>query len=217
MERNTVLVYVGANQGTSLSELYTQFDRVYAFEPDPETFATLSSKFAKFEWVTLVNAACSDFDGKSKLYVTPNRVSSSLADASEEEKSMEGFTQEVFKVIEIDVINLSKFLKKEGVNKIDFYYSDAQGSDLTILKTLKKDFIDTSNIHQMFLETHGDGIQIYEGLDNQFSGFKKILSDNFTFFHASLGSQNGRIVKEEDIPKGEKEWDSYWEVKKWEE
>ena len=41
MSRDTVLVYVGANQGNSLSELYTKFDRVYAFEPDPETFECL--------------------------------------------------------------------------------------------------------------------------------------------------------------------------------
>ena len=74
-------------------------------------------------------------------------------------------------------------------------------------------FIDNKNIKSMFIETHGNGIEIYDGLDNQFDGFKDILSENYNFVHASLGSQGGKLVKEEDIPEGEKEWDSYWEVK----
>ena len=55
--------------------------------------------------------------------------------------------------------------------------------------------------------------KIYEGLYNQLSGFKELLSENYSFVHASLGSQDGKIVKENEIPKDEKEWDSYWEVK----
>ena len=77
-QRDTVLVYIGANQGNSLFELHDKFDKVYAFEPDPEMFSVLVSRFGEFEWVNLINAACSDYDGESKLYVTPNRVSSSL-------------------------------------------------------------------------------------------------------------------------------------------
>ena len=113
----------------------------------------------------------------------------------------------------MDVINLGNYLKKEGVDEIDFYYSDAQGSDLNILKTLKENYLDTKQIQKMFIETHGDGVQIYEGLYNQLSGFKELLSENYSFVHASLGSQDGKIVKENEIPKDEKEWDSYWEVK----
>ena len=215
MSRDTVLVYVGANQGNSLSELYSKFDRVYAFEPDPEMYQVLQQRYQSYDWVTLVNAACSDIEGKTKLYVTPNRVSTSLSYASEEEKSMEGFTQHTLKVLDVNVINLSKFLKNKGVSVIDFYYSDAQGSDLTILKTIKEDYVDTKKINQMFIETHGNGVGMYEGLYNQFDGFKEVLADNFTFIHASLGSQNGKVVKEDEIPEGEKEWDSYWEAKEW--
>ena len=67
----------------------------------------------------------------------------------------------------------------------------------------------------MFIETHGNGVGMYEGLYNQFDGFKEVLADNFTFIHASLGSQNGKVVEENEIPEGEKEWDSYWEAKEW--
>ena len=73
------------------------------------------------------------------------------SDASEEEKSMEGFSQSVFKVVDIKVVNLAKFLESEGIEVIDFYYSDCQGSDLTVLKTLKKNFITPNKINQMFI------------------------------------------------------------------
>ena len=86
---------------------------------------------------------------------------------------------------------------------------------MTVLKSLQKNFITPNKINQMFIETRGNGIEIYDGLNNQFKEFKKLLSNNFNFIHASLGSQNGRIVKEDEIPEGEKEWDSYWENKEW--
>ena len=65
----------------------------------------------------------------------------------------------------------------------------------------------------MFIETHGDGIFLYKGLDNQFHSFKKLLEKNYDFVYASLGRLNGKIVKENEIPDGEYEWDSYWKIK----
>jgi len=72
------LVYIGANQGHSLGMLVNTFEKVYAFEPDPEMFSTLKSRFGTLSHVTLVNAACSLEDGEANFYVTGNRVASSL-------------------------------------------------------------------------------------------------------------------------------------------
>ena len=55
----TTLVYVGANEGSTLWNLIDKFDSVYVFEPDPEMFSELKKRFKQFEWVTLVNAASS--------------------------------------------------------------------------------------------------------------------------------------------------------------
>ena len=207
----TTLVYVGTNVGNSLWEMFDKYDSVYAFEADPEMFVNLNRRFKQFEWVTLVNAACSEFDGEQDFYVTPNRVSSSLSDVSLAEKEL-GCVPFLKKII-VKTINLSNYLKSNSINEIETYVSDIQGSDLNVLKTLKNDFIDTKKIKQIFVETHGNGFELYAGLDNQFDGFKTMLADNYNFIHASLGSQNGKIVEEKDIPFGEKEWDSYWEVK----
>ena len=135
----------------------------------------------------------------------------------------------VIKEIEVNTINLGEFLSEQKVSFIDLYYSDCQGSDLNVLKTMKE-FINEKKIGEMYIETHGDGSQIYMGLDNQFSGFKKLLGENYNFIHATMGTYgegnaspirvkiDGAVVSEEivsdvsdwDVPNPE--WDSYWRL-----
>ena len=210
----STLVYVGANVGNALWELIDKFDRVYAFEAVPEIFQHLKTRFRSFDankkggWVTLVNAACADKKGKAKFFVTPNLVSSSLSKVSSTTHD-EDHPQRQSTEIEVDTINLAEYLAEEGVEHIDLYLSDIQGSDLNVLKTIKP-FIDEGRIDQLYLETHGDNLYIYDGLDNQFQGFKDLLGENYEFVHAVLGRLNSKIVSEEDIPEGEYEWDSFW-------
>ena len=116
------------------------------------------------------------------------------------------------KKITVKTINLKNFLEENGVEYIDYYLSDTQGSDLNILKTIKN-FVDDKKIKELFIETHGNDWILYEGLDNKFEGFKKILSKNYEFVHASLGRLQGKIVLESEIPENEREWDSYWRLK----
>ena len=226
----STLVYVGANVGVSLWSLFDKFDQVYVFEPDPEMFSELKRKYKQFEWVTLINAACSDKKGTAKFYITGNRVSSGLAETSKEFQKVQGENGSTLKEIDVDTINLGDYLKSQDVDFIDLYYSDCQGSDLTILKTMKK-FIDEKKIGETFIETHADGSEIYVGLNNQFSGFKKLLDKNYDFIHAAMGTYqvneaaparlklNGQYVtadKLEDISDwgvSNPEWDSYWRLK----
>ncbi len=228
----TTLVYVGANLGTTLWNIFDKFDNVYVFEPDPDIFKDLNRRFRQFEWVTLVNAACSDKVGESDFYITKNRVTSSLGNPSD--KFVEGYKKHdsgstVINKIRVNTINIGEYLESEGVEFIDLYYSDCQGSDLNVLKTMKE-FIDEKKIGEMYIETHGDGSQIYKGLDNQFSGFKKLLEENYNFIHATMGTHgegnasptrvkiDGAVVSEEvvsdvsdwDVPNPE--WDSYWRL-----
>tara|TARA_R100000027_G_scaffold35649_2_gene26196 strand:+ start:189 stop:917 length:729 start_codon:yes stop_codon:yes gene_type:complete len=232
----STLVYLGANTGFSLYQIFDKYDQVYAFEPDPEMFSQLKSKMGQFEWVTLVNAACSTEKGRTNFYVTSNRVASSLGSPSDEfveayKRHDSGST--VIKEIEVETVNLGEFLKQEGIEFIDLYVSDCQGSDLNILKTMA-DYIDDDKIGELYIETHGDNTQIYNGLDNQYTGFKNLLKENFDFIHATLGSYgagnaspervqyDGQVVGEEYIldvsgwDVSNPEWDTYWRSKTYE-
>lgn len=207
----SVLVYVGANEGFSLWSLFDKFDNVYVFEPDPKTFETLKRRYQQFEWVNLVNAACSTVTGESDFYVTNNKVASSLGCGAKIFQEL-GEGNVVSNKITVKTVNLSEYLKENNVEEIDLYFSDCQGSDLSALSTLSE-YISNKKIKEIFTETHGNGKILYEGLDNQFDGFKSLLSDNYDFIHASLGRLNGHIVKESEIPEDEFEWDSYWRLK----
>ena len=153
-----------------------------------------------------------------------------MGESSKEFQKVYGASASTLKEITVDTINLGEYLESEGVDFIDLYYSDCQGSDLTVLKTMKK-FIDEKKIGETFMETHADGSQIYIGLDNQFSGFKKLLDKNYEFIHAAMGTYqvseagparlklNGQYVGAdvlEDVSDwgvSNPEWDSYWRLK----
>jgi FkbM family methyltransferase len=205
------LVYIGANVGNSLWGIFDQFDRVYAFEPNPEIFKQLRRTYKQFEWVTLVNSACGNEKTKTKFYVTPNLVSSSLSIVSTLTHD-EDHPQRDYKEIEVDVINLYDYLLENGIDHIDCYISDAQGSDLNILKTLKK-FIDDKKIEYMYIETHGNGLYLYDDLYNQFDGFKELLQNNYEIDYINIDRLNMKIYSEMDLPEGEYEWDTAWRLK----
>jgi len=197
------LVYVGANNGGSLSGLHHNFDVVYAFEPIPEVFEELNRRLGDFEHIHLINAACGTKPGRKDFYITPNIVSSSLSDIAE------GMGIRSNRKIKVDVINLYDFLKNKNVDFIDLYCSDCQGSDLDILNTIKP-YVDDIRIGELFIETHRDGIFLYEGLDNQLAKFKEILSVNYEYVYASC---DGTVVSPGNIPSDVLEWDCYWRVK----
>lgn len=203
----SILVYVGANRGISLSRLFRDYDYVYAFEPDPEIFIELYKSYSTYPWVTLVNAACSTYAGREDFYIYPNRVSSSLAPVAD------GIpTDELLAKTEVNVINLFDYLLERRINYIDYLVSDCQGSDLTILKTLKP-LINSKSINRIMVETHNSNKDLYSGLSNGFDGFKTLLEANYEIEHVYLGRLDGQEVLESEIPHDEYEWDTVWKVK----
>lgn len=201
------LVYVGAYIGASLGEIAHEYEQVFAFEPHPETYQRLIHRMSDFTWVTFINAACSTEAGTQKFYVYPNLVSSSLAPIAEGVP-----TDNLHDVIDVPVINLYDYLQSIDVQYIDHYISDCQGSDLNILKTLKP-YIDSRRINSLMVETHNDKLNLYNGLDNRFQGFKDLLSENYEIETIRLGRLNGYEIEEEQLPQDEYEWDTIWSLK----
>lgn len=204
----SVLVYIGTNEGDGLEEYVDLYDKVYAFEPDPEIFKKLISRFIDRKHVTFVNAACSDSEGVKNLYVTENRHSTSLSELSDYSLQY-GFSggKAPFKTFEVRTINLSEFFVENNIDYVDTLITDCQGSDLTILNTIK-DFITQKKIAEIFCETHGNSVELYKNLDNQFDKFKELLSENYEIKDFYL---DGKLVSKETEPFVE--WDTHWVLK----
>lgn len=204
----SVLVYVGTNEGESLEEYVDLYDKVYAFEPDPEVFGNLVKRFSRKKNIVFVNAACSDSVGTKTLYVTENRHSTSLSELSDFSLQY-GFSggKASFKTFEVKTVNLLNFLEEKNIEYVDTLITDCQGSDLSILKTVKC-FIDEKKIGEIFCETHGNSVVLYDQLDNQFDGFKELLSENYDIKDFYL---DGKLMSKDSEPFVE--WDTHWILK----
>lgn len=204
----TTLVYIGTNEGDGLEEYINLYDKVYGFEPDPEIFDKLKNRFANCEHATFINAACSDKEGIQTLYVTENRHSTSLSELSEFSLTR-GFSggKASFKTVDVNTINLNNFLEENSIDYIDTLITDCQGSDLSILNTIKT-FIDEKKIGELFCETHANSVVLYDGLYNQFDGFKELLSTNYVIKDFYL---DGKLMSKDSEPFVE--WDTHWVLK----
>lgn len=204
----SVLVYIGTNEGEGLKEYVDLYDEVYAFEPDPEIFERLVDRFQEKKHITFVNAACSDVEGVKTLYVTENRHSTSLSELSDYSLTY-GFSggKAAYKTFDVNCVNLYNYFVSQKIDYVDTLITDCQGSDLSILKTIKT-YIDNKQIGELFCETHGTSVELYSGLNNQFSGFKEILSDNYQVKDFYL---DGKLMSKDNEPFVE--WDTHWVLK----
>ena len=204
----TTLVYIGTNEGDGLEEYINLYDKVYGFEPDPEIFNALKSRFVNCTHATFINAACSDKEGIQTLYVTENRHSTSLSELSEFYLTR-GFSggKASFKTFDVNTINLNNFFEENNIEYIDTLITDCQGSDLSILKTISS-FIDEKKIGEIFCETHANSIELYESIYNQYDGFKELLCNNYEVKDFYL---DGKLMSKDGEPFVE--WDTHWILK----
>ncbi len=208
----TIAFYIGANLGYGMQKYADEYDEVHAFEPDPEIFKQLKNNYSNYSNVILNNCACSDKTGVSTLYITNNRVSTSLSDVDRESKERFGYDEGVtpFKEVQVNTVNLYQYILINRIDYIDFLLTDAQGADFTILKTIEK-FIKQRKVKEIFCETHNNGRGLYSSFDNQFDNFKDLLLDNYEIKYYNFGGKimpNTYQIQESDI-----EWDTFWELK----
>ena len=213
------LIYVGANRGFGLYRLLQkrQFDVIYAFEPDPEMFEQLKTNYSNVPQITCINAACSKETGPKTLYITENRVSSSLSDvnmSNQEQFGGHSGGKPAFKTTEIHSVNLKEFCNIHNIKHIDMLVTDCQGSDYEILTTMKE-FIDEKRIDELFCETHKDGMELYIGLDNSFSLFKSLLGENYKISHLCYDQYHIDIDDLTLLNQMSRwnEWDTSWKLR----
>ena len=169
-----VFVCVGPNRGDlAMLELMQGHDRFYLFEPLPDAADYLRRHNAHLQDIFhVVEAACGDAEGMQTLTVYNHEgVSSSLGVCTDQAREMYPQADLTKKEqLEVQVVNLCGFLEWAGVRQIETLMIDAQGMDLTILKTMRP-YLERKAVRRVIHEIDVDGFRHYDGLpDNSLSG-----------------------------------------------
>jgi FkbM family methyltransferase len=143
--------------------------RIYSFEPNPAVLSDLSQNLKYCSNVTIVPKAINSFDGTCSFFaIDPARTitthpdgnlgASSLFLASGEYDDIERYEQ-----IEISVncVRLDTFLSSCGIDRVDAIWMDIQGAELTALRSLGTDLLETTLVIQTELKSK----EIYHGQD----------------------------------------------------
>jgi len=142
-----VLFDVGANWGEdSLGKCNNDTNmEVWAFEPTPPLVNHLKNASSAFEnRYHVVPMAVSDFDGTAEFYIqnNPGMGCNSLntfnQDAITKYWEQRNVELSAIASIQVQVCKLETWIKENipDLEKIDFFHSDTQGSDLKVLKGL---------------------------------------------------------------------------------
>lgn len=183
-KKRGTLVYAGINVGDSFQKIFFKYKTVYGFEPNPANYKKLNL-FSKYKGVKIYNCALSDKEGKMSFFLpdNTNNVSGSLSDFSEDNPLKSK------KTIEVKVINLSDFLKKQKVDHIDFYISDIEGYDFKVLSTLKE-YLNFKKIKLIQVEALNNGVKnTYKNVSNYEYEFDDLLKEHYN----KIGRGSGHV------------------------
>lgn len=170
VKKGHTVLDIGANVGhftILMAELVGKDGKVFAFEPDPESFEELKKNIEKYgyENVTLVKKAISDINGKASLYICHgDRRNNSLYDKYD-------------RYIEVDTIRSDDYLNG---HHIDFIKMDIQGGEVAALEGMSNILQNNKNV-KMIIEAWTVGL-IKAGTD--IDRFVKLLLENkFQLFY----------------------------------
>lgn len=190
-----VFVCVGPNRGDAeMLQLVQGHNRFFLFEPLPDAAEYLRNQNAHLAAIFhVVEAACGDVEGKATLTVyNKHGVSSSLGKCTSQARQLyQGVDLLEKDEIEVQVINLCKFMTMAGVEQIETLLIDAQGMDLAILKTMRP-YLEQQAIRHIIHEVDGDGFRHYDGLpDNSLAGAMAYMNEFGAYQPRVLPNRNG--------------------------
>jgi FkbM family methyltransferase len=205
-----ILVYLGVHKGAGLDELIHYHAVCYGFEANPDLYELLIKKYKKYKNVHIIHAAVTDYNGVINFNISSNNGASSSIGKF---KSGWNDTLEMIRTIEVPALMLSDFLKDRNIDFVDTYFSDIQGNDLTVLKTLSL-MIKARKIGSISCETAKDSHDnIYDLGDNSESGFKKLLDENYY-----LAAKGWGVLKDGEFVEVDESWwemDCKWNLKEY--
>ncbi len=143
---------LGANYG-SVTEIYKNVfpdAAIYAFEPFPEVFKSLTEKVGQLRNVKVYDKAVTDSSGKRTFFVNENADTNSLYKSQETGLSSDKQAENKYS-IEVDAVSLNDFCREEKIQKIDILKMDIQGGELGALKGATN-LLEKKQISLLYLE-----------------------------------------------------------------
>jgi FkbM family methyltransferase len=142
-----IIFDLGSNVGLSVIYFRLKYPnaKIYAFEPDPETFKKLRKNIKQFNDIFIFNLAISDKNGKEKFYIYPNQsMSSSL---------LQRLPNQPF--IEVETKTLDSIFAELSIDKVDLLKFDIEGVEYDVFKNFKN----LDKINNIIGEVHLDLIK----------------------------------------------------------
>ena len=141
---NPVIFEAGASRGmdtVKFARLWPQ-GQIYAFEPEPATFAELTRTTEAFANVQRFQLALADQTGTASLHVSSRRDDPTATDASSLLKPLDQ-AHELFNLnfssqVIVQTITLADFMREHAIEHIDLMWLDMQGMELNCLMASKE-------------------------------------------------------------------------------
>lgn len=132
-----VILDVGSNIGDYAEKLVSVGfkERIYCFEPHPNTFGILKEKFENSNKVITTNSAVSDKSGRMELF---DYKSSGTSHASLHEKVITEVHNELSVRHEVEVISLDEFVIDNEIKNVFFLKVDTEGNELNVFNGARK-------------------------------------------------------------------------------
>ncbi len=173
IKHNDIVIDIGAHIGyytLIAARLVGKKGRVYAFEPNPDTFQILKKNVKENDYknVVLVNKAISDKDTEAKLFLNKSNTGDHRLYDSRDNR----------KFIDVSTISLDSYFKDKD-KKIDLIKMDIQGSEVKAfkggLKTIRK-----NKYIKIITEVWPMGINLSGNTINQYVDM--LTNENFKFY-----------------------------------
>lgn len=199
-------ICIGPNRGDlHMTMLMVNHDRFFMIEPLPDAAQWLrENHVASEETFYVIEAACGEAAGKAMLNIyNTNGVSSSLGVCTQQAR--EGFAHSDLTCkgqIEVEVINLSDWLVANNIDQVETLLIDAQGMDLTILRTIRP-YLEERRIKRIIHECDNTGFRCYDGIpDNSLAGSIEFFEELGNYRMTPLTSSNQLQFDVEWVVKG---------------
>lgn len=197
-ERPPVLLDIGA-----AGEIHSRWKRVapysvcIAFDADERELGFAKKETGAYRKLCVYNCIASEATaGEADFYLTRFPQCSSLLQPQNDRLNAWAFSDlfEVERKSKINTVPLSKVMEDAGVEKIDWFKSDSQGTDLRLFRSLGENGVD----RVLVAEFEPGIIDAYEGEDKLWG----ILAymEKRPFWMADLAIKGSQRIRRESIP-----------------